>query len=504
MSEISIYPFFTQNEFCHPNGGLYNNVKDVLSSTNTIENVKNLVEEARKVGVTIIHAPITVKENGTDNPNSGIGIMNDVRNGHFFTEGSWNAQILDSFRPQIGDKTVEGKHGLDTFCGSNLEEILVELGIETLVIGGLLTNCCVESTMRTAYEKGLNVITLVDGTACNSKEEQIAAFNTTFKMFSTPMTCKEVTDMCHGKMNGTITKEPNRSVSFEPSSKGANRSVSFEPIGVATETHSDSNGFNDGEALEAEKSLEEFANDLLSNPYDELEEVGTIARRGLVANDTTQVFIMPAGDWTKGLAEQVAGRPHMRSCWVRGPYTSPYFVAKDFSHCVLMASGIGITPAMGILGQFPGASKTKVVVWSVRSKNMLKFFAPLMKDAHLAAVYYTGKDKLSTKELKRIRSYGNIFVQQSRPSSVVEVIASLIVLFERKFLAANAIEANCDIEDLRNDSTLQTIRTMNDLPKAIRRTWVLLYCGGSTFIRDELAEFARKSKIGWQAELFDW
>mmetsp|Transcript_13530 Transcript_13530/g.20582 ORF Transcript_13530/g.20582 Transcript_13530/m.20582 type:complete len:140 (+) Transcript_13530:949-1368(+) len=128
-----------------------------------------------------------------------------------------------------------------------------------------------------------------------------------------------------------------------------------------------------------------------------------------------------------------------------------------------------------------------------------------MKDAHLAAVYYTGKDKLTTKEL--IRSYGNIFVQQSRPSSLVEVIASLIVLFERKFLAANGMKSDWDVEDLRNDSiqsTLRTICTMNDITKAIRRTWVLLYCGGSTSIRDELARFAHKSKIGWQAELFDW
>mmetsp|Transcript_13530 Transcript_13530/g.20581 ORF Transcript_13530/g.20581 Transcript_13530/m.20581 type:complete len:219 (+) Transcript_13530:296-952(+) len=217
--------------------------------------------------------------------------------------------------------------------------------------------------MRTAYEKGLNVITLVDGTACNSKAEQIAACKTTFKMFSTPMTCKELTGIFNGNMDSTSTK-------------GLNKSVFFKPTGVTIETNMDSNEFNDGEALEAEKSLEEFANDLLSNPYNESEDFGIIARRGLVANDTTQIFIMPARDWTKGLAEQVAERNQMRSCWVRGPYTSPYFVASDFSHSVLMASGIGITPAMGILGQFPGDCKTKVVVWSVRSKDMLKFLPP--------------------------------------------------------------------------------------------------------------------------------
>ncbi len=57
---------------------------------------------------------------------------------------------------------VKGKKGLDAFPGSDLEDQLKANGIETVAIGGFLTNCCVESTMRTAYEKGFNVITLTD------------------------------------------------------------------------------------------------------------------------------------------------------------------------------------------------------------------------------------------------------------------------------------------------------------------------------------------------------
>ena len=37
---------------------------------------------------------------------------------------------------------------------TNLEALLKENGIETLALSGFLTNCCVESSMRTAYEKG--------------------------------------------------------------------------------------------------------------------------------------------------------------------------------------------------------------------------------------------------------------------------------------------------------------------------------------------------------------
>ena len=142
------------------------------------------------------------------------------------------------------------------------------------------------------------------------------------------------------------------------------------------------------------------------------------------------------------------------------------------------------------MGQYPGASRTKLLVWSVREPNMLKFFAPLLGDAHAVAVFYTGPP-LGAEELASIRSHGNIFVRQGRPDSLVEAIAGLIVLFERVF-------------SHERGSGEGTIRVMSDIPLLERKNWVLLYCGGSIRIRDELGAFARSARLGWQAELFDW
>jgi ureidoacrylate peracid hydrolase len=66
---------------------------------------------------------------------------------------------------------LEGKRGLDTFATTNLDFILRARGITTIALGGFLTNCCVESTMRTGYEKGYEVITLSDCVAATSTEE---------------------------------------------------------------------------------------------------------------------------------------------------------------------------------------------------------------------------------------------------------------------------------------------------------------------------------------------
>ena len=62
--------------------------------------------------------------------------------------GSWNAAICDAMAPKEGDVVVKGKKGLDAFPNTDLEEILVKKGIDTVALGGFLTNCCVESTMR--------------------------------------------------------------------------------------------------------------------------------------------------------------------------------------------------------------------------------------------------------------------------------------------------------------------------------------------------------------------
>jgi nicotinamidase-related amidase len=79
---------------------------------------------------------------------------------------------------------VEGKRGLDTFATTNLDFILRARGITTIALGGFLTNCCVESTMRSGYEKGYEVITLSDCVAATSTEEHENAIRFDYPMFS--------------------------------------------------------------------------------------------------------------------------------------------------------------------------------------------------------------------------------------------------------------------------------------------------------------------------------
>lgn len=177
-----------QNEFASEGGALHGAVAGVMKRTDMLANTGRVVERARARGVTIMHAPIAFAPGYHEISAHPYGILKGVVDGRAFVKGTWGAQIIDSLAPAAGDIVIEGKRGLDTFASTNLDFILRSKGIDTLVLGGFLTNCCVESTMRTAYEHGFRVITLTDCVAGTSQEEHDNAIRYDYPMFSVPMT----------------------------------------------------------------------------------------------------------------------------------------------------------------------------------------------------------------------------------------------------------------------------------------------------------------------------
>ncbi len=181
-----------QNEFTTKGGVLHDAVAGVMDETKMLANTVALVDAARKKGVTIMHAPITFAEGYGELTSRPYGILKGVVDGKAFIQGSWGAKIVDDLTPVKGDIVIEGKRGLDTFASTNLDFILRSKGIKTLILGGFLTNCCVESTMRTAYEHGFDVVTLTDCVAGTSTEEHHNAIRYDFPMFSRPMPSSEL------------------------------------------------------------------------------------------------------------------------------------------------------------------------------------------------------------------------------------------------------------------------------------------------------------------------
>jgi ureidoacrylate peracid hydrolase len=162
-----------------------------MEKENMLPNTVEMVQKARELGATIIHAPITFTPDYHELSPHPYGILKGVVDSKSFRKGTWGAEIVQDLTPHEEDIVVEGKRGLDAFASTNLDFILRSRGITTIALGGFLTNCCVESTMRTGYEKGFDVVTLKDCTATLSEEEQRLAVAKNYPMFSRPLDHEE-------------------------------------------------------------------------------------------------------------------------------------------------------------------------------------------------------------------------------------------------------------------------------------------------------------------------
>jgi ureidoacrylate peracid hydrolase len=177
-----------QNDFTSPGGTLHDAVAGVMETSGMLANTERTVRRARELGATIAFVPISFTQDYHELTSQPYGILKGVVDSKSFQQGSWGAAIVDVLAPHPADIIVEGKRGLDAFASTNLDFILRSRGITTVALAGFLTNCCVESTMRTAYEKGYDVITLTDCTATLSEDEQRFAVEKNFPRFSRPAT----------------------------------------------------------------------------------------------------------------------------------------------------------------------------------------------------------------------------------------------------------------------------------------------------------------------------
>jgi nicotinamidase-related amidase len=116
----------------------------------------------------------TVMENLTED---GRDRSLDYKLSNFFiAKGSWEAQVLDEVAP-AGDEIVLPKTSSGVFNSTNIEYILRNIGIDTLVVTGFLTDQCVDHTVRDAADRGFYPICISDSCASHSDQRHINALS---------------------------------------------------------------------------------------------------------------------------------------------------------------------------------------------------------------------------------------------------------------------------------------------------------------------------------------
>jgi isochorismate hydrolase len=89
--------------------------------------------------------------------------------GQSVTYGTWEWRIIPEVAPQEGDAVLD-KRRYSAFRGTGLDGMLRELGVEELIVTGVLTNCCCENTAREAFDLDYRVFFASDATATANEE----------------------------------------------------------------------------------------------------------------------------------------------------------------------------------------------------------------------------------------------------------------------------------------------------------------------------------------------
>jgi ureidoacrylate peracid hydrolase len=155
--------------------------------TKAIENTKKAIENARKAGVPIVYIQtFFIHELLPD-----IGLPRSLKESEAFKRGTHGAEIVDELSPQPQDYIVE-KHSMNAFYNTELEDILKALRCDTLIFTGVATNFCVETTIRSALNRGYNIVVLSDCVATISEDAQNFAINVIFPMLGEVVTVEKL------------------------------------------------------------------------------------------------------------------------------------------------------------------------------------------------------------------------------------------------------------------------------------------------------------------------
>jgi ureidoacrylate peracid hydrolase len=137
-----------QNDFVSPEGSACKRGEDVTSAVAMVPNLIRLIDEGRRVGLTIVYIRTTHSE-WTDTP-SWIYRSSQKSGLNTCREGTWGAELYEGIFPLPSERVVI-KHRYSAFINTDLNTVLKARGIQSVLVCGVATNVCVETTARDAY-----------------------------------------------------------------------------------------------------------------------------------------------------------------------------------------------------------------------------------------------------------------------------------------------------------------------------------------------------------------
>jgi biuret amidohydrolase len=144
---------------------------DVRHLQSIVPTAQALLQWAREVGITVVHTkechrpdlsdlPLAKKNRG--NPSLRIGDPGPM--GRLLIDGEPGSDFIEALQP-LPKELVIAKPGKGAFYNTGLHEQLVQRGIASLIVAGVTTEVCVQTSMREANDRGYECLLITDATA---------------------------------------------------------------------------------------------------------------------------------------------------------------------------------------------------------------------------------------------------------------------------------------------------------------------------------------------------
>ncbi|MBT2233828.1 cysteine hydrolase family protein [Nonomuraea sp. NEAU-A123] len=168
-----------QNAFCHPQGSIASLGAELPDLPAVVAAHVELLTAARAAGLPVIYTRHVFRPGLIDMPVRSTKLW--PRDPEPLVRGSWDAEIIDELAPAACDHVID-KNRYDAFLYTDLEVLLRGLGVSRLLFAGILTNVCLETTVRSADQRDFDPYVASDCTTAygESRDTALAAMDVVF------------------------------------------------------------------------------------------------------------------------------------------------------------------------------------------------------------------------------------------------------------------------------------------------------------------------------------
>jgi ureidoacrylate peracid hydrolase len=184
-----------QNDFCHNQGAFGKRNLNLSKIEEAVNNILSFIDRCRQLNMPIIFVQ-TVHSNWTDSESWIERLEGVAREMLICRPNSWGAELY-KVAPQKGDFIVT-KHRFSGFVGTDLDLVLRSKKVDTLLITGVATNICVETTARDGFNLDYRIILVEDCCGAFSPEEHDSTVTNITKYFGIVGNSKVLAEIMEG------------------------------------------------------------------------------------------------------------------------------------------------------------------------------------------------------------------------------------------------------------------------------------------------------------------